>query len=195
MVIRYTREGFCLLYVKKIEDGSDTAQLLADKALVGEDVLVRISRLGFSLTYLPRQSALWRTFSPTTRASQLIGMQGTVCFGAYLDEQLIGVCALRPVSGLWAEILDIRVDAAHRRIGAGHAMLGACQAWAEKNGSCGLKLITTDLNPGMCQFCENMGFRLQGMDRYALAMTEEERGKPISQRACELMFYKMFQKG
>ena len=184
-----------MLYVKKLENGLAAAQLNADKALVGEDVLVRISRMGFSVSYLPRQSALWRTFPPTERASVLIQAPGTVCFGAFLDEKLIGVTALRLAPGHWAEVLDIRVDAAYRRMGAGKAMLGACQSWAEKNQACGLKLITTDLNPGMCQFCEHADFRLMGMDRMALAMTEEERGKPLAQRACELMFYKQSQKG
>ena len=122
-------------------------------------------------------------------------MPGTVCFGTFLDDTLIGVAAVRSVSGGWSEILDIRVDAASRRIGAGKAMLGACQSWAEKKGTCGLKLITTDQNPGMCQFCEHVGFKLQGMDRMALAMTEGERHKPLSQRACELIFYKQSQKG
>ena len=41
-----------MLYVKKLENGAAAANLNADKALVGEDVLVRISRLGFSITYL-----------------------------------------------------------------------------------------------------------------------------------------------
>ncbi len=184
-----------MLYVKKLEDGLAAAQLNADKALVGEDVLVRISRSGFSISYLPRQAAVWRSFPPTERAAMLIQTPGTVCFGAFLDDKLIGVSAVRVSSGHWSEILDIRVDAAFRRTGAGKAMLGACQSWAEKNGTCGVKLITTDLNPGMCQFCEHEDFRLQGMDRMALAMTDDERSKPLAQRACELMFYKQSQKG
>ena len=80
-------------------------------------------------------------------------------------------------------------------IGAGKAMLGACQAWAESHHTQGLKLITTDQNPGMCQFCEHEGFSLQGMDRMALALTEPERTKPLAQRSCELIFYKQSKKG
>ena len=184
-----------MLYVKKLENGAAAANLNADKALVGEDVLVRISRLGFSLTYLPASSANWRSFPPSPRASELIQAPGTVCFGAFLDDRLIGVAAIRVIPGGWSEILDMRVDAASRRIGAGKAMLGACQAWAESHHTQGLKLITTDQNPGMCQFAEHEGFRLQGMDRYALAMTPEEAGRPLGQRACELTFYKIFRKG
>ncbi|MBR1685897.1 MAG: GNAT family N-acetyltransferase [Clostridia bacterium] len=179
-----------MLYVKKLENGQDAAQLSADKALVGEDVLVRISRLGFTLSYLPSASAQWRSFPPSDRASFLIQTPGTLCFGSFLDDKLIGVCAVRVASGGWSEILDIRVDAASRRLGAGKAMLDACQSWAEARHTAGLKLITTDLNPGMCQFCEHVGFKLQGMDRFALAMTESERNKPLAQRACELIFYR-----
>ena len=184
-----------MLYVKKLENGIAAAQLAADKALVGEDVMVRVSRLGFSLTYLPAAGAQWRSFPPSARASALIQTAGTVCFGAFLDDRLIGVAAIREIPGGWSEILDIRVDAASRRIGAGKAMLGACQAWADRHGSYGLKVVTTDRNPGMCQFCEHEGFQLQGMDRMALGMSEEERSKPLAQRSCELIFYKISKKG
>ena len=47
----------------------------------------------------------------------------------------------------------------------------------------------------MCQFCEHEGFSLQGMDRMALALTEQERMKPLAQRSCELIFYKQSKKG
>ena len=184
-----------MLYVKKLENGAAAAHLNADKALVGEEVLVRISRLGFSITYLPASSAQWRSFPPSPRASELIQSPGTVCFGAFLDNRLIGVAAIRVIPGGWSEVLDMRVDAASRRIGAGKAMLGACQAWAESHHTQGLKLITTDQNPGMCQFCEHEGFSLQGMDRMALALTEPERTKPLAQRPCELIFYKQSKKG
>ena len=83
-----------MLYVKKLENGAAAANLNADKALVGEDVLVRISRLGFSITYLPASSAQWRSFPPSPRASELIQSPGTVCFGAFLDNRLIGVAAI-----------------------------------------------------------------------------------------------------
>lgn len=184
-----------MLYVKRLEGGPAPSLPGAEKALVGEDVLVRISRLGFSLTYLPSPNAQWRSFPPSPHATAFLSVSGTVCFGAFLDDTLIGIAAVRMIPGDWAEILDIRVDAASRRIGAGKAMLGACQAWAESHHASGLKLITTDQNPGMCQFCEHEGFRLQGMDRMALAMTEQERTKPLAQRACELIFYKDSKKG
>ena len=184
-----------MLYVKKLGDCSAVVPPAADMALVGEEVLVRISRLGFSLTYLPSPNAQWRNFPPSPYASAMMQLSGTVRFGAFLDDALIGAAAIRVIPGGWAEILDIRVDAASRRIGAGKAMLGACQSWAENHQTSGLKLITTDQNPGMCQFCEHEGFRLQGMDRMALAMTEQERSKPLVQRACELIFYKQLKKG
>ena len=175
-----------MLYVKKLGDGSAVVPPAADMALVGEEVLVRISRLGFSLTYLSSPNAQWRNFPPSPYASAMMQLSETVRFGAFLDDALIGAAAIRVIPGGWAEILDIR---------AGKAMLGACQSWAENHQTSGLKLITTDQNPGMCQFCEHEGFRLQGMDRMALAMTEQERSKPLVQRACELIFYKQLKKG
>ena len=184
-----------MLYVKRLDAPEDGGALGADKALVGEDAVVRISRLGLSLTYYPAQSAQWRTFPPLPAARAQMARPGTVRFGAFLDDRLIGCSAVCALPSLWGELLDLRVDAASRRIGAGRAMLGACQAWAEKQGCAGLRLVTTDQNPGMCQFAEHEGFRLQGMDRYALAMTPEEACRPLGQRACELTFYKIFRKG
>ena len=177
-----------MLYIKRLQ----TQELLknADRSLVGEDVLVRISHSGFSLSYLPAAEAKWLNCP----AKSWTDLSSCILFGAYMDGKIIGTCtsSVTP-SGNWLEILDIRVDAQFRRQYAGKALIDANVDYAEKAGLAGLRLVTNDQNAVACQFCEHTGFHLQGIDRMADAGTPEELQKPISQRTCQLIFYR--QKG
>lgn len=187
-----------MLIVKRIT--SETLHLirpLTDKCLVSEEARLRINALGFQLSYMPLPRTEWRSFPPVDYADPIIITQdeGSAFYGAFKAEQYAGGAAVTLHPTGWAEILDLRVDAELRRQGIGRELLEKCERFAEKRGLYGLRITCTDTNPQLCQFLEHMGFTLQGVDRMALAMTPQERGKPISRRACQLTFYRKIQKG
>lgn len=171
---------------------------ISSASLAGEDVLLRIGRGGFALGYVPLPRAEWRDFPTGEHAAphEVLADDRGALFGAFEDKQLIGLCSLRMSAYTrWAEITDLRVDAAHRRQGVGRNLLDFCERLAVKRGMHGLRIACTDTNPTLCQFCEHCGFTLAGVDTRALAYTDAERDKPLSRRAALLTFYKPIQKG
>ncbi len=186
-----------MLIVRRIKaDQLDQLHPLSDSQLVSEEALLRIGRLGFQLSYTPLPKAEWRAFPPVEYADPLIITQdeGSAFYAAFEDEAYIGCAAVTTLPTGWADILDLRVDAASRRQGAGRMLLEKCEHFARKRSLHGLRIACTDTNPGMCQFCEHTGFELAGLDRLALSQTPEERVKPRSRRACLLYFYRNLDK-
>lgn len=188
-----------MLTIKRLTiDDLPTLRPISSASLAGEDVLLRIGRNGFALGYVPLQRAEWRDFPQNPDADPRAVLSDGRCalFAAFEDGQPVGVASLRvnPTTR-WAEITDLRVDAAHRRQGVGRNLLDFCERLALKRGMHGLKLACTDTNPALCQFCEHCGFTLAGVDAKALAYTDSERDKPLSRRAALLTFYKTIQKG
>ncbi len=169
----------------------------SDRALVGEEAFLKISRLGFQLDYLPLPKAEWRTFLPGADADPLVVTQdeGSAFFAAFEGETYIGCAAVTTQPHGWADVIDLRVDPMYRRKGVGSALLGQCGYFAEARNLSGLRIACTDTNPALCRFCEQMGFTLSGLDRMALARTPEEREKPLLRRACLLFFYLPIEKG
>lgn len=187
-----------MLIVRRIRaDQLDQVQSLTDRQLVSEEALLRIGRTGFQLGYTPLPKAEWRSFPPVDYADPAIltADAGSAFYGAFEGETYIGCAAVTTLPSGWADVIDLRVDAQHRRQGAGRMLLDKCEAFAVKRGLHGLRIACTDTNPGMCQFCEHTGFTLQGLDRMAAAMSSEERAKPVSRRASLLFFYRTIQKG
>ncbi|MBQ8556953.1 MAG: GNAT family N-acetyltransferase [Clostridia bacterium] len=187
-----------MLIVRKLKPGqTDQVKPLPDSVLVTEEALLKIGRLGFQLGYMPLPKAEWRSFPPVDYADPLIITQdeGSAFYAAFEGEKYIGCAAVTTLPSGWAEIIDLRVDAAHRRQGTGRMLLGHCERFAQKRGLHGLRIACTDTNPGMCQFCEQTGFTLQGLDRMAVSQSPAERMKPVSRRACLLFFYRTLQKG
>ena len=171
---------------------------ISSAGLVGEDVLLRVGRGGFALGYVPLQRAEWRDFPAGESADPQTVLTDSRCalFGAFEDEALIGSAAMRVNSATrWAEIIDLRVEAAYRRQGVARNLLDFCERLALKRGMHGIRLACADTNPILCQFCEHCGFTLAGVDSKALAYTDSERDKPLSRRAALLTFYKPIQKG
>ena len=172
---------------------------VSDASLVGEEVMLRIGRTGFTLGYVPLPRAEWRSFpaEPMADPNLLLRLPQAAMFAAFEDDgSFVGQAAvMADAATQWARIIDIRVDAAHRRTGVASLLLESCQGFAEKQGMRGLSIHVTDTNPAACQFCEHRGFALQGMDRLALAYTDAERDKPLARRACQLFFYRTNQKG
>lgn len=169
----------------------------ADRALVGEAVHLKISRLGFQLDYLPLPKAEWRTYLPVEFADPAIIAQddASAFFAAFEGDKYIGSAAVTTHPSGWAEILDVRVDPSWRRKGVATALLGQCGFFAEKRGLHGLRISATDQNPALCHLLEQLGFILSGLDRMALSRDPEERHKPLLMRACVLFFYLPIEKG
>lgn len=165
---------------------------LSSASLAGEDVVLRIGRSGFTLGYVPLPRAEWRSFPPQARVLQ---SPGVTLLGAFEDDVLVGSAALCEDDTGWTEILDIRVDAVHRRKGIARALLATVEDTSLRHGTMGLRMTVTDTNPTACQFCEHCGFTLQGLDRMALIYTPQERDKPLARRASQLFFYRLHQKG
>ena len=180
-----------MLIVRPIEASDPAIRPLADQVLCGESVTVRIARTGFSLAYTPAANAYWRVFPSDERASDvlLLPRERWTMLGAFLDERFVGAAIAEVTERGWLDILDIRVDASVRRSGVGQAMLGACQSFAVKHSLHGLHAAVRDDHPVMCQFLEHCGFQVQGLDRMACAMSEEERRKPLLNRTCLMHFY------
>lgn len=167
------------------------APRLNDQVLVGEEALLRVTRAGFQLAYLPRASAQWRSFPAEIGLNGLIGDPDAAVYLAWAENRVVGWAAAYPDADGWTEVLDLRVDASFRRQGHGGRLLDMCRDFAKRRGSAGLRLRVSDANPVACRFLEQTGFEVGGMDRLALAARPEERNKPLAQRACQLLFYCM----
>ena len=169
----------------------------SDRALVGEEAHLKISRLGFQLDYVPLSKGEWRTFLPASYADPAIITQdeGSAFFAAFEGTTYIGCAAVTTDPSGWADVIDLRVDPLFRRCGIGTALLAQCGYFAEKRGLHGLRMAVTDTNPALCRFCEHMGFVLAGLDRMIHSRSPEERLKPVLRRACALYFYLPIEKG
>ena len=170
---------------------------LADTQLITEEAVLRIGRMGLQLSYSALPKAEWRSFPPVSYAAPafLVHDENSAFYGAFEGETFIGSAAVTINPHGWADVLDIRVDAAFRRQGAGRMLLEKCASFAAKRELHGLRVACTDTNPGMCQFLEHDGFSLHGFDQMAISQTPDERIKPKSRRASLLYFYRLNQKG
>lgn len=187
-----------MLIVRRIKEESlPQVEPLTDTQLVTEEAVLRIGRSGLQLGYIPLPHPEWRSFPPVDYAQPdfLIHDEGSAFYGAFEGDKYIGCAAVTTLPNGWADLLDLRVDAAFRRQGAGRLLLDKCASFAQKHGLYGLRATCTDANSGMCQFLEHEGFILQGFDQMALSQSPAERIKPRSRRASLLLFYRLNQKG
>ena len=186
-----------MLEIRRVQPADLSGNSLEDQVLAGDEVTVRIGRSGFSLSYSPAPRAEWRVFPPAEETGLYLQLAGetSVIYAAYQQQRLAGVAAVTVSERGWGRLLDLRVDVHQRRAGVGTALLAACDEFARRKGMGGLWAAVPDTNPVMCQFLEHSGFGVQGLDRMALALTAEERRKPMQQRACMLHFYRTNEKG
>lgn len=167
-------------------------------SLIGDEVLLRIGRGGFSLGYVPLSEVLWRSFPPRACASPeaLLSDPNAEMYAALANSvDCIGLAGVTAGENGFAEILDLRVDAAYRRCHVASALLDMCEEFARRRSLRGLKMTVTDTNPVACQFLEAQGFSLHGVDRMAYAYAPSEVDKPLARRACALTFYRLSKKG
>ena len=187
-----------MLIVRRIkQDTLHQVKELADSQLVTEEAVLRIGRMGLQLGYGALPKPEWRSFPPVSYADPafLVGDEGSAFYGAFEGETYIGCAGVTINPHGWADVLDIRVDAAHRRQGAGRMLLDKCAAFAQKRELHGLRVACTDMNPSMCHFLEHEGFTLHGFDQMMLTQSPDERIKPRSRRASLLYFYLLNKKG
>lgn len=187
-----------MLIVRRIkEDTLHLVKELADSQLVTEEAVLRIARMGLQLGYGTLPKPEWRVFPPVAYADPafLVTDESSAFYGAFEGDKYIGCAAVTINPNGWADVLDIRVDAAFRRQGAGRMLLDKCASFAQKLELHGLRVACTDGNPGMCQFLEHEGFTLHGFDQMALSQSPQERMKPKSRRSSLLYFYRLNQKG
>ena len=187
-----------MLIVRRIKPETlHLVQSLADTQLVTEEAVLRIGRMGLQLSYGVLLKPEWRVFPPVSYAAPafLVKDDSSAFYAAFDDDKYIGCAAVTITPNGWADVLDIRVDAAYRRQGAGRMLLDKCASFAQKRDLYGLRVSCTDTNPGMCQFLEHEGFTLHGFDQMVLSQSPDERIKPKSRRASLLYFYRLNKKG
>ena len=169
---------------------------LTDAELVTEEAVLRIGTFGMQLDFMPLPRPEWRSFPPASLVSTtfLVSHEGSALYGVFEDDAYIGYAAVTTHPNGWVDVLDLRVDAAFRRRGAGRMLLEKCAAFAIKRGLHGVRIVCTDQNPGMCQLLQHEGFTLCGFDTMELTQSPEERLKPKSRRPALLIFYRLNQK-
>lgn len=184
-----------MLNIVPIKKGLESHYNLIDnRYLVGELVLLKVGRTSFSLGYQALPKAEWRQYPPDNRFTpeQLISRADAECFFAFLAGQLAGQAVLFENWNHLAMLYDLRVDARCRRQGVGKALVDACCDWAKSRNLKGVMLETQDTNPIACQFYEAMGFKLGGVDRLLYHAFPEQQQRPPALRDSALFFYKLF---
>jgi ribosomal-protein-alanine N-acetyltransferase len=77
-----------------------------------------------------------------------------------------------------AEITDLAVDIAFRRMGAGRALVEAAAAWAREHGHRALWVEPRADNHAAISFYVSLGFRVSGFNDRLYANADHENGKP-----------------
>jgi len=77
-----------------------------------------------------------------------------------------------------AEITDLAVDIAFRRLGAGRALVEAAGEWARERGYRALWVEPSADNHAAISFYTALGFRLSGFNDRLYSNTDHEDGRP-----------------
>ncbi len=162
--------------------------------LAGELVQIRVTRKGFLPEYLPLPTAEWRQSPPSALVTEkALKQHGEwACFFAFLDGKFVGQLVAEPAEYGLCRLLDLRVDASHRREGIGTALLNACIDWATQQGLKGILAESSDENPVACQFFQNSRFTLGGVDKLRHYADPLQAGRAAMLRDSVLMFYRFF---
>ncbi len=162
--------------------------------LAGEMVQVRVTRKGFLPEYIPLGTAQWRQHppSPLVNREALRQHDDWACFFAFLEERFVGQLVAMPEALGLCKLLDIRVDSSHRRQGIGAALLNACEDWALGKDRRGIAAEVSDENPVACQFFQNQGFALGGVDKLRHFADPQQADRPAALRSSVLTFYRFW---
>ena len=85
-----------------------------------------------------------------------------------------------------AEITDLAVDIAFRRLGAGRALVEAAAAWARERALRALWVEPRADNHAAISFYVSLGFRLSGLNDRLYSNADHEDGKPTVYMHLEL---------
>ena len=106
-----------------------------------------------------------------------------VIYGAYEDEQCIGVAVYQDYFLKHMYLYDLKVNASARGKGVGKLLIEAGMEAAEERGYKGLYTVAQDNNLNACMFYLSAGFDIGGFDNRVYDGTSQE-GKS------DIIFYK-----
>lgn len=178
------------------EDNAPLLYQLDARYLAGELVTVRVSRSGFQPEYAPLPTAEWRSWRPAERltAEELLRREDCACYLAMMESACAGEIVLRLARHRLCEIVALAVDSRVRRQGVATELLKAGMAWAAQKRCKGFFGEASDLNPVACQFFQNSGFTLGGVDKLRHVADPEQAMKPLALRDSVLTFYRFFER-
>ena len=125
---------------------------------------------------VPAPMALYATYT-TDRLREALS-QANVFLVAEVDGDVAGL--LMVIVPEWtdaAEITDLAIDIAFRRLGAGRALVEAAAAWAAERGRRALWVEPRADNHAAISFYISLGFRLSGFNDRLYSNADHERGK------------------
>lgn len=97
---------------------------------------------------------------------QMFSQQNYMCFGAYLDDELVGVSSgwttVRFYSGKQLEVDNVIIDASVQSKGIGKQFFHYIENWAKENDYKTIELNTYVTNSKSHKFYFNIGFSILG---------------------------------
>jgi len=134
---------------------------------------------------VPAPMAVYATYTIDQLREAL--SQANVFLAAEVDGDVAGLLMI--IVPEWtdaAEITDLAVDIAFRRVGAGRELVDAAAAWARKRGLRALWVEPRADNHAAISFYVSLGFRLSGFNDRLYSNTDHEYGKPTVYMHLEL---------
>lgn len=104
---------------------------------------------------------------------------GGYYYGAYVEEQCIGVAVLREGMFRYLYLEDLKVDVRYRGFGIGKMLVEACMNKARELQMQGVYTIGQDNNLSACLFYIRNGFAIGGFDNRAYRGTVQEEKADI----------------
>ncbi len=126
---------------------------------------------------VPAPMAVYATYTIDRLREALSGAD--VFLVADVDGEVAGLLILNvPEWTDAAEITDLAVDIAFRRVGAGRALVDAAADWTRGSGLRALWVEPRADNHAAISFYVSLGFRLSGFNDRLYSNTDHEDGKP-----------------
>ncbi|MDD2648306.1 MAG: GNAT family N-acetyltransferase [Eubacteriales bacterium] len=166
--------------------------LIDRRQFISEIAVVSIASQGFRLQYRSAGKAYWRDDPVDDQVTEsFILSPDHAGFFAFVDGKPAGQVVVGKHWNGYAFVHELAVDARHRRLGIGRALLSAAQDWAMRTGQYGLMLETQDVNATACQFYEKCGFVLGGVDNMLYSAFSDQQQRPAALRETALFFYRV----
>lgn len=105
--------------------------------------------------------------------------ENSFCIGAYDGDACVGLAIYQRPMFRYLYLMDLKVSAAYRRMGAGRQLIDAGMRLARELGYRGVYLIVQDNNLTACEFYLRCGFRIGGLDTEVYAGTSQAGKRDI----------------